>query len=145
MIDLNDAVLIFDEAHNIEDVCRWAWPPGTDSSPLWCCTACLPAISLWGRLGQNSVHNPLMPAATLALTSSDLVLCNALASYQPLGGLRQPPGIAAHDVSSHAGYQHLKVPGQVHMPYLTACKERLLLQAGFAMCAVRDQAKKSLP
>ena len=45
-VDLKEAVLIFDEAHNIEDVCRWAELPCTVSRPLWRCTACLLAIRL---------------------------------------------------------------------------------------------------
>ena len=134
MIDLKEAVLIFDEAHNIEDVCRWVWPSCTVSGAHWRCTAYMLAISLWGRWVKLWFTTPPSQQLKLPLHHSDSVLYSVLASHQLLGCLRQASGVAAHTVSSRASHHHLKVSGQVCLPDPTACKERLLLPCWVPNC-----------
>ena len=45
-IDTTDAILIFDEAHNMEDVARWASPWFSQLSPRYSDPSCLCALAL---------------------------------------------------------------------------------------------------
>jgi hypothetical protein len=95
-IDLNNSVLIFDEAHNIEDVARCAhrdaamtargsWCPAAASMAPAVCQPRCPLMSVLIAAQQSQVASP-----AARLESSQLVLCTSIAELHGSITARRP-------------------------------------------------------